>query len=274
VTKITAQPSATKRRIQELRSYMTTEVLDAAHFVCSSATECKRSVPTNLSYTEGQLSHIGKHYDLFRAERPLRIVVVGQEVGGKGKPHTSLEQRYQQIHKVSGLTRRFTRDGTSPGRNPHMRGTTLALRVALGRGPGTDHEGEFLKLGNRRVHVFDCFALVNRLLCSAHELGSRGRPTSTMFGNCERHFEATLKILEPTLVIVQGGRVWKRTRHLFTIRRALTGKLLECDLGMGPILVCTFTHPSAWAAQRWDSPRSVYFQEVVEPTLRVALGRH
>ena len=253
---------------------MSTNVLDADQFVCPSANECKGSVPEDHEYTEGQLSHVGKHYDLYRADRPLRIVVVGQEVGARGKPHTDLNERYHDIHDRSGLERRFTNDGIHAGRSPHMRGTTLALRVVLGRGADTDHEGECLELDGKPVHIFDCFALVNRLLCSAHVRGARGRPTGTMYSNCERHFTATLRILQPTLVIVQGKKVWARTRHVFSIRRALSGTLVECDLDARPALVCTFTHPSAWASNRWDSPRSSYFNEVVEPTLRLALRRH
>ena len=44
-----------------------------------------------------------------------------------------------------------------------MRGTTLPRRLLLGREPGTDAEGERLLDG----HIFDGFALVNFLLCSA-----------------------------------------------------------------------------------------------------------
>jgi hypothetical protein len=46
------------------------------------------------SFTPAQLSHVGRHYDLTRDERPFRIVI-GQEVGGKGKACTTLAERYE-----------------------------------------------------------------------------------------------------------------------------------------------------------------------------------
>ena len=54
-------------------------------------------------------------YDLFRAGKPLRIVVVGQEEGGRGGPHTTMEERYKVVHDGSGLNRCFRT------RNPHMK---------------------------------------------------------------------------------------------------------------------------------------------------------
>lgn len=68
----------------------------------------------------------------------------------------------------SGLKSRYYAGGGHPGRNPHMRGTTSALRILFGNGLGADWEGEFVTTVNgERFHVFDAFALVNVLLCSA-----------------------------------------------------------------------------------------------------------
>lgn len=155
-----------------------------------------------------------------------------------------------------------------------MRGTTLALRFVLTGEIATDWDGEFLDLGSRRVHVFDCFALVNRLLCAAHVPGtSQGRPSTTMFGNCERHLAATLSILAPTMVIVQGRRVWDRTRRTLVPGRQLSRHLFECTFGTRTALVCTFTHPSARSPRGWADPAAPYFREVVRPTLSTALRR-
>ena len=64
-------------------------------------------------------------------------------------------------------------------RHLHMRGITLALRTNLGV-PGLDHASEFPELNRLRVHLFDCFALVNRLLCSAHVSGTTSNGKSDM----------------------------------------------------------------------------------------------
>ena len=81
-----------------------------------------------------------------------------------------------------------------------MRGTTSLLRLIFGLGLGTNHEDEFLQLGSEGVHIFDCFALMNFLLCSAVTVsggtgrpqrgGKPGRSTGTMRHKCARHFRA------------------------------------------------------------------------------------
>jgi hypothetical protein len=197
-------------------------------------------------------------------------VVVGQEVAGKGKPRTTMDERYARVHDGSGLTLRFDSDEEHKRRNPHMRGTTLALRTILGL-PGTEHSTEFLYLDDQSVHIFDCFALVNRLLCAAHLQGtSTGKSTTTMLNNCERHFQATLEILEPTIVVIQGIKVWKWSKKVLVPVKQRTENLFECELAGRRVMVAAFTHPSAWGPDRWDSPTSAYFQEVVRPTLQRA----
>jgi len=75
-------------------------------------------------------------------------VVVGQESGlaathGHHKEHrVSLRERYEVIYGKSGMQRRYYGDSEHAARNPHMRGTTSALRVLFGNGIGADWDGE------------------------------------------------------------------------------------------------------------------------------------
>jgi uracil-DNA glycosylase len=93
-----------------------------------------------------------------------------------------------------------------------------------------------------------------------------------MFSNCEDHFQATLAILEPTLVILQGTTVAKRATKALPVRRAYSAHLYEAGIGEGRTLVCSFSHPSARGALRWgDSIDSPYLNRVVVPTLQKAL---
>lgn len=265
---------ATAARLSRLTDYMGANVLAGKRFVCSSWAECEASISADCSFKEGQLSHIGKHYDLSREGDPLRIVVVGQEVGAKGKPRTTFAERYANVHDNSGMNKRFVKDGQHPSRNPHMKGTTLALRTILGTGSGIEREGEFINVDGEKVHLFDCFALVNRLLCAAHVKGtSEGRSTPTMLRNCERHFQATLEILEPTIVVLQGVRMWKWSKNVLVPKRSLSDHLIECSLGGKTTLVAAFSHPSSYGKKpiRWDSPDAPYFKDVVYPTLRQAV---
>lgn len=261
---------ATRARLARLNTYFRSNVLNNKRFVCSSWRDCESSISLDSTFKEGQLSHVGKHYDLRNASQDLRVVVVGQEVAGKGKPRTTMAERYARIHDGSGLTSRFDGDREHKRRNPHMRGTTLALRSIFGL-PGTDHDSEFLSLDGESVHIFDCFALVNRLLCAAHlESTSTGKSTKAMMNNCERHFRATLEILQPTIVVIQGIKVWRWSKSVLVPVKKRTENLFECELAGRRVMVAAFTHPSAWGPDRWDSPTSVYFRQVVRPTLRRA----
>lgn len=211
-------------------------------------------------------------------------MVVGQESGlAKGPSATgllrrvSMEARYQQVHDGAGLERRYYAQPGYSGRNPHMRGTTTALRLLLGAGPGTDYEGEFVRpVNGRPFHLFDGFSLVNRLLCSAGPLGgSQGRPTSTMAVNCGVHFAATLSILEPTIVILQGAKVSRWVGDVLAPMQRHTDHLYEATYEDRRVLVCSFSHPSAHGALRWgDRPDAPYIAEAIAPTLRDALRRN
>lgn len=264
---------ATQQRVNDIKRYMNKNVLAGKEFICSSWGECKSSIGSDCTFKEGQLSHLGKHFDLSLDGRELRLVVVGQEVAGKGTARTTMAERYANVHDGSGMKRRFVSDADHTRRNPHMRGTTLALRTIFGSHPALQREGEFIDINGEQVHIFDCFALVNRLLCAAHLEGtSTGKSTKTMLSNCERHFRATLEILEPTIVVIQGVRMWKWSKSVLRPREKLSNHLFRCELEGRDVLVAPFTHPSARGAQRWDSPTSTYFKEIVEPTLSQARG--
>ncbi len=271
-----AQPELTTRRLHRLRAYMTKEVLAPEGFCCSNEGQCSASIRAGDRFYKGTLSHVGKHYDLSLGGRPLRVVVVGQEdglyspVGDRKREGVSLEERYHRIHDLSGLQYRYYADGTHPARSPHMRGTTSALRILFGKGEGFDWEGEFIEAADgERFHVFDAFALVNLLLCSAGPpSSSRGRSTSTMRLKCLRHFTKTLEILEPTILILQGMRVQRSIAPLMTQPKKVSPYLTDAVVEGGRMLVCHFSHPSARGEQRWgDRLNAGYLCNVVKPTL-------
>jgi len=157
-----------------------------------------------------------------------------------------------------------------------MRGTTSALRLLFGLGVGSDYDGEWVYPGTGApFHIFDGFALVNRLLCFAGPPNSRqGRATREMVHNCRRHLTATLDILQPTIAIQQGKSVSKWTDSVMTPGRTYSTNLREAFLGDHRVLVCSFSHPSARGNLRWgDSLSAPYLTEVVRPTLLSALRR-
>lgn len=272
--RLRSDPAATAHRLRALGDYMEANVLGPQGFHCSSYPACLGSIRPQARFYEGQLSHVGRHFDLHKDGRALRIVVVGQEYGGT-RTSISLRDRYEELHDTSGLARRYYADSEHPARNPHMRGTTSALRLILGKGLGADWEEEFVQTAEgERFHVFDAFALVNVLLCAAHPLrGAQGRSTKTMRRNCLRHFAATMEILEPTLMVLQGQGVQDWIGPVLGLMDDRTEHLAEAHVTGNRVLVCRFSHPSAHGALQWgarlDAP---YLQEVVEPTLRLAVA--
>jgi hypothetical protein len=278
---ISADPGATALRLHRLRRYMDGNVLGPQGFCCSSFAECKASIRRDDVFTEGQLSHVGHHYDLTLDGKPLRIVVVGQEYGvyyaegSEERASVSIDQRYEIIVGGSGWRSRYYADRHRRPRNPHMRGTTSALRIIFGKGLGADREGEFVDtIEGERFHIFDAFALVNVLLCSAHRPGtSEGRSSPTMQRNCLRHFSSTLEILEPSLVVLQGKNLQQWTSSVFQRTQRLSPYLAVGQIAGMKILLCEFSHPSAHGPLRWgDSLSAQYLSEIVAPTLDLAVA--
>lgn len=111
---IRVDPARTEQRRRALQAYMRANVLADGAFVCRDFPACRAS-RSAFPFYEGQLSHLGRHYDLIIDGRPTRIVVVGQEYG---TPHVGIDlaERRRMIERAAQAGFR--------GRNPHMRGTT------------------------------------------------------------------------------------------------------------------------------------------------------
>lgn len=271
----------TRRRIARLGEYVEANLLRNGRFICPHRTECQSSALARKHiFLPGTMSHVGRRYDLRLGDKPLRIVVVGQEAAPKThlKPHKpiSLDERYRHIHDKSGLGLNYSAGGGQPGRNAHMKGTTSALRLVFGKGLGADWDDEWVYPENGRpFHIFDGFALVNRLLCFAGpEKSSQGRATRTMRNNCAEHFRETMRILDPTLLVLQGQVASAWTKTSLTDVRSRGENLTTALLNGKRVVVCEFSHPSARELKRWganlDAP---YLLGTVVPTLRSAL-RH
>jgi hypothetical protein len=266
-------PTATAARVDRLRDYMAAHVLGPGGFVCTSLTDCRRSAlvardgreKPDRRFSTGQLSHVGDHYDLTEDGRPLRILVIPMETGREDEGVT-LEARGLQLATSAATAFR--------ARNPHMRGTTQALRLAVGREVGEDRRGELLDLPGAPapVHLFDCYAMANIRLCSATVRGtSTSTGTGTMSRNCLRHLTATVGILQPTLCIIQGRRVASDLAPLIGRREPITERLERVHLAGVETLLAAFTHPSARSAgHHWGRLNAPYLRTVVAPTIREA----
>lgn len=122
-----------------------------------------------------------------------------------------------------------------------------------------------------RVHAFDCFALVNVLLCSAVRAGSTtGASSPAMRHSCLRHFEATLLVLDPTVVVLQGAGVAEWTRVVFEPAEQVAEHAWRFQWGERPAHLARFAHPTARGAQLWSNLTGSCLQDVVVPTLKAA----
>jgi hypothetical protein len=269
-----SDPARTAQRIAALDAYFRGKVLDGRAIRCRHRAACRQSYSGVL--IQGQLPHVGAHFDLFLNDVPCRIVVVGQEYG-HGPAAVSLAGRHEMI-RASSTDRRFFAEDGFPARNPHMRGTTSLLRLLLGRGLGTDYAREFVQVADKPVHVFEAFALANFLLCSAVDTpdaetfrgGQRGRSTPAMREGCAEHLRAALTLLQPTILIAQGRAVRRWLDTVIEEAEPIAGALpLErVRIGETWALLASFIHPSAPSRDNWGANASQpYLLDTVAPTV-------
>ena len=256
-----------EKRILAVEQYLTEHVL-GTDFVCSSYNSCKSS---HLgAFYEGHLHHIGKYYGVTLNGSPLRVVVVGQEYGHP-PARVDCQARYAMIMD-SGLGCRFKAGDGYRYRNPHMKGTTSVLRLIFGISLGTDHNSEFLLIEGKRVHIFDAFALVNYLLCSAVLDGTRnGKASQTMMSNCRGHFRKVMHVLEPSVIIVQGKGFWQKSiSKSFDSVSQVSDFVYKVKLGSHESFVAAFSHPSAHSPYDWGrNEPTEYLQNTVVPSVKI-----
>jgi hypothetical protein len=210
------------RRQVELAAYMDRHVLGPDGFCCSSATRCLDSAMAQedpIDFGAGQLSHLRKFYDIEEDSVPLRILVIAMETGRPDNGVTLPMRRLQVLDSAARAPR---------SRNQHMVGVTHALRTVHGRPIGDDPEGESLDFGDNhnRVHMFDAYAMANVRLGTSVKAGTtNSRPTSVMTKNCVRHLRETVRILQPTVCVVQSTRIPKALVPVVTRRREVAPHL-------------------------------------------------
>ena len=205
---------------------------------------------------------------------PWRVMVIAMEIG-RPEPHISLEQRRLQQDEAIGMS--FQQ------RHAHMLGTTSALRLAFGHPLGTDRSGELLPLSNapEPQHLMQCYALVNKRLCSAVRSVDRsgGRrfqaeTVSAMDRACLPHLAATVKILEPTLIILQSKSLRPLIDRYLRKTALVDPKIPDLEtveFAGVPTLLANFSHPAAHSPLNWgSSARNAYAINVVAPAIRAA----
>ena len=269
--KVNANDKSTKKYLLEIEKYMKSNVLNNNKFICCHKSECKKSYSGD--FFEGQSYHIGKYYDLKINKKPFRVMVVGQELGHRERKLT-LKDRYIEMGSPEEENWTFNGRNGDKGRNPHMKGTTSVLRLLFGKNLGVDYESEFLDMTNKKkCHIFDAFAFVNYLLCSALKEGKgmAGKSTRTMKNNCFEHFSNTVRILKPNVIIVQGKVIWEWIKDSFDEIKHYPGSeiIYQAKVNNSSAIVAFFTHPSVRNEDNWgNNDHTKYLLETVKPTVK------
>lgn len=256
---------STSQRKNLLENYFRQNVIIGKDFFCPYYDICRNS-HKGIFY-EGQLHHVGNHYDISLFGQPFRVMVVGQEYG-HGPGCVSMEDRSKMVLEQTGILKSFS------GRNPHMRGTTSVLRLLFGIPLGSDQKDEFISITNGdKFHIFDAFSLVNYLVCSAVSAneGRRGKSTPIMRRNCLVHFKHTLEILEPTVIIIQGKSFWASVRNAVGNLNKINDSLYSAEINQKKVMIAVFTHPSTPDnAHNWGrDARTGYLLSTVVPTIEL-----
>ena len=266
---ISSHPERTRERVRLLQVYVREHLLsEDGRFICASYSACRAS-RSAFPFHPGQMSHVGKHYDLEVDGRAMRIAVLGQEYG-QARERVDLAGRSEMLARSAAAGFR--------GRNPHLKGVTSTLRLLLGREPGDDAEGERLLDG----HIFDGCAQVNYLLCTALTAprskeahgGGRGYSSRAMQRRCAPHFLRTMEILEPTVVVVHGLALRRWVANALPLPpQGDTAEVVQ--IAGKPVDLLTFAHPSAGGHAGWwgTTPRTRYLRETVAPAINACLER-
>ena len=263
---IQTDSEATELRRRRLESYLADNVFREEQMVCGAYSDCVRARDRqHVTFYKGQAPHLGGCYDLRVEGVPFRVVVVGQEYGHKGN-FKSLDSRRKMVTEAALKPFR----GVKP-RNPHMRGTTSLLRFLVGRNAGTDPAGELLRIDDgREVHLFETFALVNFLMCSAVGLGTRRtKSTAAMKAHCAHHFKEILRILEPSVIVVQSESYFPAIRGVFDRLTPAAPNLWRAEMDGNRSLLASFAHPASKFPKNWGAnDRTEYLRTVVAPAIQ------
>ncbi|MBK1668176.1 hypothetical protein CKO28_09015 [Rhodovibrio sodomensis] len=254
----------TERRTRAVEAYLTEHVLDSElNELCGHAATCRSS--TRHPYAYGLLPHVGQAFDLREQGQPMRILVVGLDWGG-AEPQT-MAQRRAEFDIIGAHAVRNPGPGDRRNLSPHLGGTEQALRTLLGMPEGTGPGTRDLPVDGSPRNLYQCFAFMNRTLCSA-AVGTSSRTTATMRRHCTTHLKEVIDRLEPTHIIFQGGAAGADIEALLPDTCAVQGDPDGARVYLHRHGVAYwFSHPEARGGRSWNFGRSRYFEDAVRPTL-------
>ena len=180
----------TRERYEALQRFYRGQGLNADQFSCKFYEQCSGSQkPGTVKQYSGGTAGLAPLYDVFYRDKPIRILIVGKESAYEPvlpfNTADNFDVRSKQV--VDTISRRK--------RNNHIIGTLITLQKIF------EAESDYL---------YACYALTNALRCAfqkksdAHKR-SKLTDTRTMRVNCSPYLRDEIRILEPTLIIIQGS---------------------------------------------------------------------
>ena len=170
--KFTANESKSEGYFKKLNSYMKKNVKGCVY------DSGKKLFSTHPS--------VGECYALKRNGKPFRVLIFGMEVSQPEKRKKECNM-HDRTKKITSLGKKF---------NPHMRGTLYTLQLLFGL--NLSYEELEMPINKNKKRILGAFALSNSILYNTKEEKFRKDGV--------KHFKRTIEILEPQIIILQGGK--------------------------------------------------------------------
>lgn len=180
----------TKMRFEALKDQYKAHGLSADDFRCKSFSECSLSQkPGTKKQYAGGTACLMPFYDVEYNGKEVRVLVIGEETGYMANT------KYGTFDNLDIHQRTILNCTNWRGKTNHIKGTLITLQRLF------EVETEY---------IYASFALSNLLRCAfqlATNMNSVSKVTDTpiMRRNCLNYLIDEIKILEPTLIIVQGS---------------------------------------------------------------------
>jgi hypothetical protein len=251
--------SRSQRKRKELENYFAKNVWnDEEGFVCLSGKMCRASAlkKPDASFYEGQGQAVGSSYEFQEDGTPLRVLVIPMEYGTT-RQGVSWEERSKEVEKAGG---EFIQEA-EPAHAWCAVNAAICYGLTVGESGATQ-----LPSGTEAAspHLFEEYAMVNMLSCSAVKTGGMSsRSTGMMRTSCARHMRATIDTLKPTLVVSQGTGLDETLRSSLEVRKPINENVALCELDGQRFVWSSLRHPTL----SWHSTKYPYFDKVVRPTI-------
>jgi hypothetical protein len=180
----------TKVRFSALKNYYKVNGLSPDDFHCRYFSECSSSqgMGTKKQYAGGTAC-LMPFYDVAYNGKEVRVLIIGEETGYMANT------KYGTFDNLDIHRRTILNCTNWRGKNNHIKGTLITLQRIF------EAETEY---------IYASFALSNLLRCAFQAKEnlnkvSNVKDTPIMRRNCLTHLIDEIKILDPTLIIIQGS---------------------------------------------------------------------